>query len=248
MTRLFGLLGYPLTHSFSQPYFTKKFQEERIEDTTYVVFEEEHIDDFVEKLPTYKHLVGFNITIPHKENIIPFLSELSEEASYVNAVNTVVYNEGKMIGYNTDVIGFRQSIEPLITDQHQQALILGTGGASKAVEFVLNQLEVPTKLVSRSGKGDLSYDQMTSDVLKDHQVIVNTTPLGTYPNNDTCPLLPYDAFTDNHLCYDLVYNPEVSKFLGQAKAKGAMIKNGLEMLHLQAEASWTIWNNKKATE
>ncbi len=244
MSRLYGLLGYPLTHSFSRPYFKEKFKNEGLHNHDYLVFEEEDVEEFVQKIKSLDNLIGFNITIPHKENIIPFLTNISDEASYVGAVNTVSYNNGEMKGYNTDVIGFQRSIQPLLKNHHSKALILGTGGASKAVKYVMNQEGLASKLVSRSNKGDLSYHEMTPELFDEYHVIINTTPLGTYPNVDSFPNLPYHALTKKHLCFDLVYNPAISAFLELASKQGAVIKNGLEMLHLQAEASWSIWNNQ----
>lgn len=242
--RLFGLVGYPLSHSFSPRYFAQKFTQEQINDAEYLAFEEADLHGFLSNSRTNERLIGFNVTIPYKEGIIPLLDSISEAASYIGAVNTVKRNSnGQLTGYNTDVMGFQDSLEPLLKAHHTKAMILGTGGAAKAVHYVLKQLNISPLLVSRrKGAGHVTYDQITPKMIENYPIIVNTTPLGMHPNTETFPALPYQAITPNHLAYDLVYNPEKTSFLDKAEQQGATIKNGLEMLHIQAEKSWKIWN------
>lgn len=239
-----GLIGYPLSHSFSKKYFSDKFQTEGIaKDWKYELYALESIEELKMLLKNTPNLVGLNVTIPYKEQVLPFLDSIGEGAKAIGAVNTIVIQNGKLKGYNTDVYGFGNSIKPLLLPHHQRALILGTGGASKAVRYALEQLNIEVTYVSRTpAAGQLSYKDLTPDVFKKYQVIVNTSPLGTYPNEDACPAIPYGEITADYLFYDLVYNPSETLFLRQGKAKGAMIKNGLEMLHLQAEKAWAIWN------
>lgn len=242
--RVFGLLGYPLSHSFSRGYFTEKFEKENINDAEYVNFEEADLHMFLSQAMHKEDLAGFNVTIPYKEGIFPLLDSVSEEASWIGAINTVKRTaDGKMEGHNTDVIGFRESLVPLLQPHQIKALIFGTGGASKAVKFVLDGLGISPIFVSRyKQRGHLTYEQITEEVIGNYHLLINTTPLGTYPNVDAAVDIPYQAITEKHLCYDLVYNPEKTKFLQLAEAQGATIKNGYEMLVLQAEASWKIWN------
>ena len=240
MKRKFGLIGYPLTHSFSPGYFARKFTEEEIADAQYDLYPLSQIDEFT----SLKDIVGLNVTIPYKEQVIPYLDELSDEAKSIGAVNTIHFIDGKKVGYNTDVIGFKDSLEPLLNKEKEtSALVLGTGGAAKAVWYVLEQLKIPFYKVSRT-KGDISYADITSELIRSSHLIVNTTPLGMSPNIDAAPELPYDALSSQHLLYDLIYNPEKTLFLKQGEIHQARIKNGLEMLILQAEASWKIWNTK----
>ena len=237
--RTFGLIGYPLSHSFSPGYFTEKFKKECIADTQYLPFELGQIEDFV-PLVKGQVLSGLNVTIPYKQAIIPYLDRLDETVKAVGAVNTIQFENGELVGYNTDVIGFRNSIEPYIKSHHKRAVILGTGGAAKAVEFIMKQLGLPFLYVSRTKQeGRITYDELD---LKDGDIIINTTPLGMHPNIDQCPAIPYNQINESHLLYDLVYNPTETKFLANGKAQGTSIKNGLDMLHLQAEAAWKIWN------
>ncbi|MBK0381992.1 shikimate dehydrogenase [Pedobacter sp. SD-b] len=256
----YGLIGYPLTHSFSEKYFTEKFEKENIKDAAYRLISMENINDFPDLIKSDPDLRGINVTIPHKINILPFLDELSEEAAGVGAVNCIKVCTGKsvsalmmgelstlkgkkLIGHNTDAYGFLNSISPYLKPYHKEALILGNGGAAKAIQYVFKKLHIPFKLVSRNAKkGMLSYEQLSQKVIKEHQIIVNTSPLGTYPNVDECPDIPYRFLTDKHLLYDLVYNPAETLFLQKGKAQGASIKNGADMLVLQAEKSWEIWN------
>ncbi len=246
-TDLYGLIGFPLGHSFSKSYFTDKFSRENI-PAEYRNFEIENIADIRDIIQTYPQLRGLNVTIPHKEMVIPFLDELSEDAAEIAAVNVISIKRKdeklQLKGYNTDFIGFRDSLKPFIhPDIHKKALILGTGGASKAVAYALSCLNIEYKFVSRSHKENaLTYSELTKDILDDYRIIINTTPLGTFPDTETFTPIPYDCLTPHHFAYDLVYNPDKTVFLQKAEAKGATIKNGLEMLQLQAEAAWKIWN------
>ncbi len=243
--RTYGLLGYPLSHSFSPGYFKNKFEQEDITEAQYLVFEEVDIFDFIQRARQMDDLFGFNVTIPYKEGIMPLLDSISDDASWIGAINTVKKVGNQLLGFNTDEFGFRISLEPLLKPVHRRALILGTGGASKAVKYVFEQLNIPYLMVSRSAKkGQLTYDQINEGILSNYQIIINTTPLGMYPNLEAKPDIPYHNLTPDHLVYDLIYNPEETLFLKEAKAQGATIKNGLEMLHQQAEKSWEIWNQK----
>ncbi len=242
-----GLIGYPLSHSFSKKHFAKKFAAEHIEGYHYELYPIPNIEELpvlIEKTP---NLYGINITIPYKEQALPYLDELSEEAAKIGAVNTIKIINGRLKGYNTDVYGFEISLRKLLATatiplSEMKALVLGSGGASKAVLYVLDKLEIKTQLVSRSKKeGQITYDTIDEACLKSHQIIVNTTPLGMSPNYDTAPALPYEFLNDQHFLYDLVYNPEVTKFLQMGLNHNAKIRNGLEMLHLQAEEAWRIW-------
>jgi shikimate dehydrogenase len=240
--KILGLIGYPLSHSFSKKYFGNKFKTEEIKNWTYENFEIQSIRDFRQVVLKQKQVVGLNVTIPHKEKIIPILHELDPVTSNIRAVNTIkISKDGYLKGFNTDVIGFENSLTPLISDHMQKALILGTGGASNAVKYVLDKLGIGSLKVSSSGKGDISYQEL-KPIIHSYHIIINTTPLGTHPNINTCPSLPYDEISQKHLLYDLVYNPEKTLFLKHGESRGALIKNGHEMLILQAEASWKIWN------
>ncbi|MEM6725815.1 MAG: shikimate dehydrogenase [Bacteroidota bacterium] len=236
-----GLIGFPLKHSFSKGYFADKFKKEGIEGYHYENFELNNIHLFPFLIQRIQNLRGLNVTIPYKEQVIPFLDQVDESGAF-GAVNTILIKEGKTTGYNTDVYGFRISLEKNLHESDKNALILGTGGASKAVAFVLEQLEISYQLVSRNAdKGDLTYAELDAEVMANHQLIINTTPLGMFPKNKTCPDINFEYINDQHLCYDLVYNPEKTLFLRDAERRGARIQNGLEMLHLQAEKAWEIW-------
>ncbi len=238
----YGLIGYPLGHSFSATYFTEKFYREDIPNTRYQAFPLARIEDLKSLLKTTKKLKGLNVTIPYKTQVIPFLDELDETAKKVGAVNTIKLSNGKLIGYNTDVVGFEQSLKPLLQKYHQKALILGTGGAAQSVIYVLQKLGIAYQLVSRTaGIDKLAYSDLTETHLKEHLLIINTTPLGMAPNDQSFPLIPYEFVNQQHLFYDLVYNPEKTIFLIKGKLQGATIKNGKEMLILQAEKAWDIW-------
>ena len=246
--RIFGLIGHPLEHSFSETYFNKKFEKEKLE-CQYLNFDLEDLTEWPQLLNYYPELCGVNVTAPYKESIIPFLDEYDESIEEIKAVNTVKINKyHKFIGYNTDVLGFETLIYKLNIYNNsniKQALILGTGGASKAVQWVLKKLGIPFKVVSRDpSRGDFTYDSMTSETLSNHLLIINATPVGLYPNNDVAPELPYEALTKNHCLIDLNYNPEETLFLRLGRERGASTANGLTMLYAQAEASWHIWNSK----
>ena len=249
--KTFGLIGYPLQHSFSSKFFNEKFERENIE-AEYVNFEIEDIHELRRVIVFNPHLKGLNVTIPYKEVVIPFLDEISPVAKDIGAVNVIQIERNfgntygyKLIGHNTDYIGFKNSIAPLIQlEQHQKALVLGTGGASKAVCKALDSLGIKWKYVSRSAKDNqYTYDVLTPKIIAENNIIVNTTPLGTFPNIEEYPQLPYDSLTPNHLLFDLVYNPIETAFLKKGKEMGATIKNGAEMLELQALAAWEIWNH-----
>ncbi len=242
----YGLIGYPLGHSFSISYFNEKFKNEGI-DAVYENYEIPTIEQLPEVLDTNPELRGLNVTIPYKEKVISYLDSLSPEASEIGAVNVIkIEHKGKktvLKGYNSDVIGFTRSIEPLLEPYHKKALILGTGGASKAIEFGLRSLKLETLKVSRTGKdGAIRYTDITPETIKNYNVIVNCTPCGMFPHADECPDLPYNAMDNHTLLYDLIYNPDEALFLTKGKKQGAIIKNGLEMLLLQAFASWEFWN------
>lgn len=246
--RYFGLIGKPLVHSFSQHYFTQKFQEESI-DAAYGLYELDKIED-LKLLLQQKVFSGLNVTIPYKQSILPYLAELDETAKAVGAVNVIkfVRRSGEVVlkGYNSDVIGFHDSLVPLLRPYHKRALVFGTGGASKAVEYVLRRLGIEVQLVSRQAKDSvLSYEQITPEVLQNFQILVNATPLGTFPHVDTCVDIPYQNITNKHLLYDLVYNPQETLFLRYGKERGAQVMNGYAMLRGQAEAAWEIWNKQE---
>jgi len=248
----YGLIGFPLIHSFSAQFFTEKFKLEEI-DAEYLNFEIENINEIRNIIIFNQNLKGLNVTIPYKEKVIPFLHKLSPIAEKIGAVNTIMVErvEGDMYfyeltGYNTDYTGFKQSLIPLINhDIHKKALILGTGGASKAVAHALSDMDIEITFVSRkTGKECISYGELTADIISSNKIIVNTTPLGTFPDTNNCPNIPYSHLTNEHLLYDLVYNPAETMFLSKGKQYGAIIKNGQEMLKLQALAAWDIWNKQ----
>ncbi len=243
--RTFGLIGFPLTHSFSQKYFTDKFLTEKIADVEYRNFPIEKIEDIHRVFET-ENLCGLNVTIPYKESIIPFLDELDAFAVAVGAVNTVVIRNKKKVGYNTDVYGFEYSLKPVLENHHTKALVLGTGGSSKAVAYVLKKLRIEFQFVSRNQVvNSISYDDLKPQTILEHKLIINTTPMGMFPEIQDAPGIPYSFITSQHLLFDLIYNPEETEFLKRGKQQGAQTKNGLEMLQLQAEKSWEIWNEAK---
>lgn len=242
----YGLIGYPLGHSFSKNYFNEKFENENI-DAQYLNFEIPTIDSLPEVLAINPELKGLNVTIPYKEKVISFLDTVSPEARAIGAVNVIrVEHKGDktiMKGYNSDVIGFTKSIEPLLERFHKKALILGTGGASKAINYGLKSLGLETVFVSRYERPNtIQYKQITPDVIKEYNVIVNCTPCGMYPHIEECPELPYEAMDNKNLLYDLIYNPDETLFMKKGAEHGATVKNGLEMLLLQAFANWKFWN------
>lgn len=245
MKRL-GLIGYPLSHSFSEKYFADKFGKEGIKGYSYRNYPIAEIGALETLIREETELVGLNVTIPYKEQILPCLNEIEDEAREVGAVNTIkIFRKAgglRLRGYNTDVYGFRESLTPLLQGGHKHALVLGTGGASKAVCHVLAQLGIGFQYVSRKNIPEhLEYKDLCLSVLSKSTLIINTTPLGTYPDTSTFPDIPYDLLTQEHLLYDLVYNPAETEFLSLGRQKGAKVKNGLEMLQLQADKSWEIW-------
>jgi len=239
----FGLIGKNIDYSFSKVYFTNKFESEDLPHT-YQNFDIDSINDFSDIIKASKDLKGLNVTIPYKEAVIPYLDELDQKAEKIGAVNTIkITKKGKLIGYNTDYYGFKKSIEPYLYSNHNKALILGTGGASKAIAYALKKLDIEYNYVSRkaSNIAKYTYQSLTEKIIENHHIIINCTPLGTYPDTNVCPPIPYDALTNEHLLYDLIYNPEETKFLTIGKIKGAKTCNGLEMLKSQAEKAWEIW-------
>lgn len=245
---IYGLIGYPLTHSFSQQYFNRKFNAEAI-DAEYLNFEIPTIEDFPVVIKSNPNLHGLNVTIPYKEQVIPYLDELDPDTEKIGAVNVIKFLPGengkvRLKGYNSDVIGFTDSLVPLLSPEMERALVLGTGGASKAVAQGLRNLGIEVTFVSRTPGADrITYGDITPLVMNDNLLIVNTTPLGMYPHMDECPDIPYELLTPAHLCYDLLYNPDVTLFMKKAQEQGAQVKNGLEMLLLQAFAAWRIWQS-----
>lgn len=246
----YGLIGFPLKHSFSAKFFAEKFHREGI-DAEYLNFEIENIHEIRRVILFHQHMKGLNVTIPYKEKVLPFLHDISPEAEKIGAVNAIKVDRKpgdmyfyRLTGYNTDYIGFRDSLSPLLNPAvHRKALILGTGGASKAVAQALQDLNIDWQYVSRTPQGNrLTYDMLTPEIMSTHQLIVNASPVGTFPHSDVCPDIPYQLLTADHLLYDLVYNPEETLFLKKGKAQETVTKNGREMLEIQAAAAWEIWN------
>ncbi len=251
--RKFGLIGYPLTHSFSQKYFTEKFRDEGIGDAVYENFPIATIGELPALVASERELQGLNVTIPYKEQVIPYLDDLAGDAAAVQAVNTIrIVREGERVslyGYNTDVWGFEVTLRPLLRPWHTFALVLGTGGAAKAVGYVLKKLGLEVWYLSRHPRGErtIRYDELTGAMLQQIKLLVNTTPVGMYPDTDRCPDIPYSYLTDEHLLYDLIYNPGETLFMRLGKERGATAVNGLAMLEQQAERSWGIWNGERNT-
>jgi shikimate dehydrogenase len=262
--KYYGLIGYPLSHSFSKKYFTEKFKTEKLEDRVYELFELKNLSNFPELLWANPKLCGLNVTVPHKIGIIRYMDWLSEEAKRAGAVNCIRItaespilaafsgevgiqdHDFKLEGFNTDVYGFEHSLKPLLKNHHTKALLLGNGGAARAVKCVLDKLQIDYLLVTRKpGRDQVLFKDLTKKMIDEHTLIINTTPLGTAPNVDECPLIPYEYITEHHLLYDLVYNPEQTLFLKKGQERGAATKNGYEMLVLQAEKSWEIWESTK---
>ncbi len=236
-----GLIGKNISHSFSKKFFAHKFEIENIKDFCYEAYDIPEIEK-IEEIFATPNLVGLNVTIPYKQKVIAFLDNLSAEAKEIGAVNTIKIINKQKIGYNTDCYGFENSLLPLINANHTHALILGTGGASKAILYVLNKLNIKSTIVSRQKTSStIIYEELTQTIFEQHKIIINCTPLGTYPNIEDCPIIPYHFFSKEHLAYDLIYNPTKTTFLLEAEKKGAAIKNGLEMLELQAKKAWEIW-------
>ncbi len=245
----YGLIGYPLGHSFSRNYFNEKFANEAI-DAEYLNFEIPKIDMVKTVIAENPELRGLNVTIPYKEQVIPFLDELDPDTAAMGAVNVIkISRDGGRVhlkGYNSDCIGFTNSIQPLLQPHHKKALILGTGGASKAVFHGLKKLGLQCMFVSRTKReGMLTYDELTAEVMAEYTVVVNTTPVGMFPHTEECPDIPYDLLTEAHLLYDVLYNPDVTLFMRKGEAQGATVKNGIEMLLLQAFAAWEIWQRSR---
>lgn len=242
--KTYGLIGKSLSHSFSKKHFTRKFENLGLNDCLYSNIEIDTIEDFPQKIKELSPS-GLNVTIPYKKAILPFLDELDEVAKEIGAVNTIVFKNGKLKGYNTDAFGFHQSIKPFFKPHHERALILGTGGASKAVEYVLKQYGVEVMFASRNDSKDnvLNWNDINENVIKHHLLIINCTPLGMFPNITSKPVIPYSVLTERHLLVDLVYNPDETLFLKLGKEKGSTIINGLTMLQQQAEKSWRLWND-----
>ena len=240
--KIFGLIGKSIDYSFSRNYFRRKFAEEGIHNVSYVNFDLAQISD-VRAVFAQKN-AGYNVTIPYKKQIIPYLDQLSDEAQAIGAVNVIeMLPNGQLKGHNTDWYGFYHSIKPLLKQHHQKALVLGTGGASEAIQYVLKRLKIGTTKVSRNRSTDnLTYEDLNENIITEHTIIINCTPLGTFPEVDVCPDISYSLLNDSYLLYDLIYNPEETLFLKQGKKQGATTKNGYEMLVLQAEESWRIWN------
>jgi shikimate dehydrogenase len=246
--RTYGLIGYPLSHSFSPGYFNDKFEKENI-DAVYKLFPLQQISEFPQLIRNHPDLYGLNVTIPYKEQILPYLSSIKGDAFQIQAVNTLAFDRSfstlRLIGYNTDAYGFEMSLFPHLKEYHSKALILGTGGTSKTVSFVLRKLGIEYLFVTRR-KQDISssitYDEITPGLIKEYKLIINTTPLGMYPNTSEKPNIIYETIGDSHLLYDLIYNPSLTSFLQEGKSRGAGVENGLKMLRIQAEQSWYIWN------
>jgi len=245
--KTYGLIGYPLAQSFSQKYFTAKFENEHI-NARFLNFEIPSVDELPQLLDRHPYIAGFSVTIPHKENVFKYLNQLDDSARLIGAANVIKVvwhgNKPSLIGYNTDLIGFSESLKPMLKPHHNKALILGTGGAAKAIAHAFDLMGIERKYVSRTpaDESTYSYTQLDEHILNDYTIIVNCTPLGMFPNNNTCPDIPYHLISDKHLLYDLTYNPEITLFMQKGLDNGSTAKNGLEMLHLQAEAAWRIWN------
>lgn len=247
--KTYGLIGYRLGYSFSKGFFTEKFEKENLNEHEYVNFELDSIDEFPGIFKANDHIAGLNCTIPYKQQIMPFLDEIDAEAAEVGAINTVKIirsGEGlKLKGFNTDIYGFENSLKPMLNEKHKKALILGTGGASKAIKHILTKLGlsfISASIEEQLFENEIRYEQIDEALLQECLVVINATPLGTFPKVDNCPAIPYEFITSNHVLFDLVYNPEETLFMKKGKAQGAAVKNGLEMLHLQAMKAWEIWN------
>ncbi len=244
--KLYGLIGFPLGHSFSKQYFTQKFAKENIQDCFFESFAIPSIDLFPELLLQNPTLKGLSVTIPYKEQVLKYVDTLSDEVKFIGATNSIKIENGKLKAYNTDIIGFEETFIQKLQPNHKKALVLGTGGASKAVQFVLRKLNIPFLLVTRSVKkeaGYISYEAIDKALLEEFTVIINCSPVGMFPNENECPKIPYELLNSMHYLYDLVYKPAKTLFLQKGEQAGATILNGEEMLRIQAEASWTIWNN-----
>ncbi len=241
--RTYGLIGYPLTHSFSEKYFTNKFKLLGITDAEYYTFSIHSIEELNLIIKTYQNLCGINITIPYKKQILAFLNDADDTVKAMNACNCISIKDGRLVGYNTDVVGFENSLKPFLKPNHSKALILGTGGAAAAVEFVFKKLSINYHLVSRKASpSNLTYSDLNESIMDEYNLIINTSPVGQFPEILQSPSIPYQFINSKHHLFDLIYNPAETSFLQKGKAKGASIQNGYEMLVLQAEESWRIWN------
>lgn len=243
--KIYGLIGNPLSHSFSQKYFTEKFREENITGYSYLNFEIKNLNKEIYQLKNNPLISGLNVTIPFKTEIIPFLDYVSEECKEINACNCIKITDGKWTGFNTDITGFEKSFTRHLLPHHTKALVLGTGGSSKAVTYVLNKLKIAFLLVSRKkelSKRVINYDAVTPLLMQEFTIVINTTPAGMFPNVDEYPQFPYEYVSEKHYFFDLIYNPSKTLFLSKAEAMGAVIENGEQMLSIQAEESWKIWN------
>lgn len=242
--RTFGLIGYPLGHSFSKKYFTDKFEREGITGNAYELYPLEQIGQLENLLVANPDLAGLNVTIPYKEQVIAYLDSMSPVVEEIGACNCIRIEEGRLMGHNTDVIGFSRSLLPKLKPHHKQALILGTGGSAKAVAYALKELRIPFLQVSRTPiEGMIGYEEIDQSMLESHTLLINTTPVGMYPHTENCPAIPYDFIGADHYLFDLVYNPSITRFLQEGALRGAAIENGSDMLVIQAEASWEIWNS-----
>ncbi|MDH3698279.1 MAG: shikimate dehydrogenase [Flavobacteriaceae bacterium] len=240
----FGLIGKNIAYSFSPEYFATKFRQLGLEDHRYEIFDLEDISQFPELLLTVGPLSGLNVTIPYKEAVIPYLDSLSEEAKAIGAVNTICFSDGKLMGHNTDIQGFTKSISSILQEKRPKALVLGSGGASKAIIYALQRMDLSfTQVSRRTQPGMITYESLNTDMVRSHTLIINCTPIGTFPNIDEKPGIPYNGITSDHILYDLVYTPEKSAFLADGESRGAVICNGLPMLEGQAEASWKLWQS-----
>jgi shikimate dehydrogenase len=241
--KLYGLIGYPLGHSFSKQFFTQKFEREGLSDCSFELFPIPSIDEFPALLTSNPALKGLAVTIPYKEKVLPFVQVLAREVQHIGAANCITIRNGLLTAYNTDIIGFEKSFVPLLQAHHRQALLLGTGGAAKAVQYVLKQLQIAYTTVSRTAaEGVITCNDIDEALMQQHTIIINCTPVGMYPHEAAYPALPYEWITPQHYLYDLVYRPAETVFLQKGKQRGAAIKNGLEMLEIQAEANWQLWN------
>jgi shikimate dehydrogenase len=242
---VYGLIGYPLGHSFSKKYFTEKFENENIADAVFELFPIENIDQFPNLISRVKDLKGLAVTIPHKTTVMPYLSMVDERAMEVGAVNCIKFHHNKSIGFNTDIIGFENSFSPLLKNNHTKALVLGSGGSSKAVQFVLKKLGIPFLIITRKEEleaGHIHYRSLDQEIIESYTIIINCTPVGMTPNEKSFPLIPYEYLGNAHLLFDLIYSPIQTEFLSFGLKKGATIKNGYEMLLIQAAENWRIWN------
>lgn len=242
----YGLIGYPLTHSFSPAYFKEKFRREKIKDVRYDAFPINNLIQLNDLLFQKPDIRGLNVTIPYKESIIPYLNEIDPLAREIGAVNTILVRNGRLIGYNTDVSGFQAALQPHLNPFIKGALVLGTGGSSKAVVYALRKMGIPSISISRKpGRNLLTYADIDAKLLDSHRLVINCTPVGMHPNESSCPAIPYDGLTKSNILFDLIYNPADTQFMQKGRLRGALVLNGLEMLQLQAEDSWKIWNKEE---